>query len=311
MKIYLILWLNGHLNDYWLLRTHSALSLQSTCSLDWLNWTKMKSLILLALFAQMAGAFQTSVQLSGIRQRIMYTSHQNILRIPENARKGKMHRRPKTCSPIFCQAQGLPAQTVSAVHYTWFLAILPALALGFNPLYDAAQASSVPEDKRTLIILLLILKRVYIYLLAITTVDIAARRSVEAAEGLGEGSMLYLILFRTCMWKDAIDCLQQLSQCLECIVYVQTMTRFIFHDSCPQSSRPLITLLERDSNSSCEQVPGCKFSMRRFWTESCRKKPNKRSRSVQAFLLTRVDEDTSSNHDSTHGGDSRTSRRSS
>lgn len=54
--------------------------------------------------------------------------------------------------------------------------------------HPVAQASTaaVPEDRRALIILLLILKRVYIYLVAISCVDIAARRSFAAAEGLGQ-----------------------------------------------------------------------------------------------------------------------------
>ena len=49
-----------------------------------------------------------------------------------------------------------------------------------------AYSATVPEEKRTLIILLLILKRVYIYCLAISAVDIASRRSFISPEGLGK-----------------------------------------------------------------------------------------------------------------------------
>ncbi len=70
--------------------------------------------------------------------------------------------------------------------YAWFMLALPSLANIFPYLIQSASSSTVPEEKRFLIILLLILKRVYLYAIALSTVDIAARRSVNLPPELGK-----------------------------------------------------------------------------------------------------------------------------
>ena len=75
---------------------------------------------------------------------------------------------------------------VSASQYTWFFLALPALSAAFPALVEAAQAATEQEDRRALIIAFLILKRVYLYACAASIVDIAARRSRDVPQRLGE-----------------------------------------------------------------------------------------------------------------------------
>ena len=70
--------------------------------------------------------------------------------------------------------------------YAWFFGILPALSNVFPYLIQQASASTVPEEKRIYIILFLILKRVYLYAIALSSVDIAARRSINLPSKLGK-----------------------------------------------------------------------------------------------------------------------------
>ena len=75
---------------------------------------------------------------------------------------------------------------VSRLQYAWFFAGLPAGSAVFPLLVDAAQSASEQADRRALIIAFLILKRVYLYAWAVSIVDMAARRSKDIAQGLGE-----------------------------------------------------------------------------------------------------------------------------
>jgi hypothetical protein len=77
------------------------------------------------------------------------------------------------------------ATGVSATQYAWFFGALPALSAFIPVLVTAAQSATVPEDRRILVILFLILKRVYMYSIALSIVDVAARRSVTSPPGLG------------------------------------------------------------------------------------------------------------------------------
>lgn len=76
--------------------------------------------------------------------------------------------------------------TVSAFQYAWLLAILPGLSAVFPAIVTAAQDAAVPEDRRFLVILFLLLKRIYLYSCALSIVDVAARRSVVAPAALGQ-----------------------------------------------------------------------------------------------------------------------------
>jgi hypothetical protein len=75
---------------------------------------------------------------------------------------------------------------VSRLQYAWFFAGLPGGSAVFPLLVDAAQSASEQSDRRALIIAFLILKRVYLYAWAVSIVDMAARRSKDIAQGLGE-----------------------------------------------------------------------------------------------------------------------------
>ena len=83
-------------------------------------------------------------------------------------------------------AVGAATPAVSASQYTWFFLALPALSAAFPALVEAAQAATEQEDRRALIIAFLILKRVYLYACAASIVDIAARRSRDVPQRLGE-----------------------------------------------------------------------------------------------------------------------------
>lgn len=81
---------------------------------------------------------------------------------------------------------GATGGLASGVQHLWFLCVLPLLSLGFPPLVEAAaSATAAPEDKRALIIALLILKRVYLYAMAVSIVDMAAKRSTSAPADFG------------------------------------------------------------------------------------------------------------------------------
>ena len=75
---------------------------------------------------------------------------------------------------------------VEWTQYAWFMLILPSISNVFPYLIQSASSETVPEDKRFLIILFLILKRVYLYAVALSTVDIAARRSTNLLPKLGQ-----------------------------------------------------------------------------------------------------------------------------
>jgi hypothetical protein len=86
---------------------------------------------------------------------------------------------------IASKQNGFPNQ-VPWSQYTWFMMILPSMSNIFPYLIQSASSSTVPEEKRFFIILFLILKRVYLYAVALSSVDIAARRSVNLPSELGK-----------------------------------------------------------------------------------------------------------------------------
>jgi hypothetical protein len=112
------------------------------------------------------------------------TNSWNRARIRGPSNHVKRHQ-SGSINKIICQAQDRTTPGVSAAQYAWFFGALPALSAFFPVLTTAAQTASVPEDRRFLIILLLILKRVYLYSIALSIVDVAARRSVSSPPGLG------------------------------------------------------------------------------------------------------------------------------
>ena len=75
---------------------------------------------------------------------------------------------------------------VEWIQYTWFFSVLPLISLCFPFLLESASSSNIPEEKRFFLILLLIVKRIYLYFLALSTVDVAARRSFNCPPELGQ-----------------------------------------------------------------------------------------------------------------------------
>eukprot|EP00277_Geminigera_cryophila_P011512 CAMPEP_0179454812 /NCGR_PEP_ID=MMETSP0799-20121207/38764_1 /TAXON_ID=46947 /ORGANISM="Geminigera cryophila, Strain CCMP2564" /LENGTH=173 /DNA_ID=CAMNT_0021253241 /DNA_START=263 /DNA_END=785 /DNA_ORIENTATION=- len=77
-------------------------------------------------------------------------------------------------------------KTVGTGQYLWFFGVLPAASAMFPALVSAAQAASTQDERRTLIIAFLIMKRVYLYSWAVSIVDVAARRARDVPRELGE-----------------------------------------------------------------------------------------------------------------------------
>ena len=69
--------------------------------------------------------------------------------------------------------------------YASVFVVLPLLSNAFPYLITMAQAATEQDERRALIILFLILKRVYLYCMAISIIDLAALRSVDLPSSLG------------------------------------------------------------------------------------------------------------------------------
>ena len=148
---------------------------------------RRRSLPTLVLFANVlcAAAFHYACpkQLAGTRSTSQHA------RLSHAARWTKCKRTPLKLSPSSDGSQAKNRPNLAEVglgQYVWFFSALPSLSLIFPSLVEVAQAASVGEDRRFFIVLLLILKRVYLYFVALSTLDVAARRSVNVLPKLGE-----------------------------------------------------------------------------------------------------------------------------
>eukprot|EP00960_Hanusia_phi_P037995 753238-Hanusia_phi.AAC.1 len=78
-----------------------------------------------------------------------------------------------------------PARGDFLTKYTSIFVLLPLLSNVFPYLITMAESAAGQDERRNLIILFLILKRVYLYCMAISIVDLSALRSIDLPSSLG------------------------------------------------------------------------------------------------------------------------------
>lgn len=172
----------------------------------------------------MAGFFKKDAILLGIFIISTYsrTSH-SFIRLPcrghfENVRYTEIPLKQRVSASRFLSSRDdstpelptmskLESETINVGTYLTVFGILPVVSyLTFDALLlQITDFNLAAADRQIWIILLLLSKRLYIYALALTTLDLAAKRSVELPGSLGKVICVYYCAFHSSLASGRFD----------------------------------------------------------------------------------------------------------